>query len=519
MSKKNLERGIILEKIKKSRESQDKLFIDNGEKFQQEFNFPLGGDLKKFVVYEISLEYLTFNQYNGRIASDTQTYEQAGTVIDPYTSEGEKVIREMLWESKKEANNRTLISLRGGQSKVAIITEDGVVIDGNRRSMLLKTNFESGDSKIKTLKTVILPISNLSRTDIEAYETQYQIGEEEKVDYNPINTYLKIRSMYNGLAKKTNIEDDDKALEEMFGENVEAEKKFDPENIDPNAIKQIFKAYGYYKTIQSEGDVKFALKVLSTMEDYLKVIENPGTYRLLYGREEQFRGLTKWLDHYKDCDSPKLFKEYKETDYENLRNLAYDYILIKTKNELFRDIGGRQQTNHVIGSQKAWKAFVSGWESIFRLEAREFNIDISTSSQRQLVKNIEAAENQFSSKFRKDLENNLKDAKDIVSNRKLKTRPLVLIQEGINKIEDLNVNSQTFNTPEVPKLLNDLIDKVEERLEKKSILGYLVRIKKMITKSLENIDEELDVMTSSELEEVKKIAKEISSKAYKIQKK
>ena len=42
---------------------------------------------------------------------------------------------------------------------------------------------------------------------------------------------------------------------------------------------------------------------------------------------------------------------------------------------------------------------------------------------------------------------------------------------------------------------------------------------RLFSKSFLNFDEELDVMTSSELEEVKKIAKEISSKAYKIQKK
>lgn len=85
-------------------------------------------------VYEIPLEYLIYNKYNGRILSRTKTLEKQGRNIYPETEDGQKVIEDLLWKSKITRNGITKKDIYDkGQLKIGIVTKDGIVIDGNRR--------------------------------------------------------------------------------------------------------------------------------------------------------------------------------------------------------------------------------------------------------------------------------------------------------------------------------------------------------------------------------------------------
>ena len=57
-------------------------------------------------VYEIPVDYLIFNQHNGRIGTFVKTYEKQHGPIDASTPEGEKEIIKFLWNSKKSRNNK-----------------------------------------------------------------------------------------------------------------------------------------------------------------------------------------------------------------------------------------------------------------------------------------------------------------------------------------------------------------------------------------------------------------------------
>ena len=94
---------------------------------------------EKRAVYEISVDYLVFNQYNGRIGTCVKTHEKQYGPIDSSTKQGEKIIVDFLWESKKKRNKETEKDIKDkGQLEYGIVTRDGVVIDGNRRCMILK---------------------------------------------------------------------------------------------------------------------------------------------------------------------------------------------------------------------------------------------------------------------------------------------------------------------------------------------------------------------------------------------
>ncbi len=94
--------------------------------------------LKTMEVYKIPLAYLVYNKYNGRILSRTQSLENQKQKIDAELEEGKALIEDLLWKSKIDRNKKTFTSINeAGQEKVGIITKDGIIIDGNRRVMLL----------------------------------------------------------------------------------------------------------------------------------------------------------------------------------------------------------------------------------------------------------------------------------------------------------------------------------------------------------------------------------------------
>ena len=78
-----------------------------------------------------------------------------------------------------------------------MITTDGVIIDGNRRTMLLNRI-----AKFDYLKTIVLPVSSTDDPlEIERLETSFQMGSDEKLSYNPIEKYIKSKTL---LEKLTN---------------------------------------------------------------------------------------------------------------------------------------------------------------------------------------------------------------------------------------------------------------------------------------------------------------------------
>jgi len=488
------------------------------ELLTKELNYPVGGPLKKFTVYEIPLKFLVFNKGNGRIASRVQTLENKGLKIDPYTQSGEEILDSLLFNSKPAKNKQTQADLlEKGQIEIGIITKDGLVIDGNRRSMLLKRNLREKDG-IEIFKTVVLEdIYSDNTEEIENFETQYQIGQDEKVDYNPIDIYIKIRSMYNSYTFSTQQNDSHDEISDALGLGSSSKTaKFDPDKVDINARDKIFKKFEGYKTIKKANDVTFFLEVMSTMEQYLEDIGQPKNYMFLDDREEQFRGLTKWLSKYKGCESKSLFDGCKDIDIEDLRLSSYDYIRIKTKNETFRKIAGSTKENQIIGNEIAWKDFILGWRKIKEDYRVNTTINNDSDNYEEITKSIEQSEKKFDAALKEKLLENLDDAFEIVTNKKRAGQPAKLIKEASSKIKNINVNSPIFDTPEVQQSLEDLAQEIDEMRIKKSTSGALNSIINQLNKIYKDIEN--SNYSEDEIEEYMELAKQISSAAYRIQK-
>ncbi len=85
---------------------------------------------RKLPVFEIPVEYLIFNQYNGRIGTYVKTHQRQFGPIDASTAEGEEIIVKFLWNSKINRNKETLKDIqKNGQLEYDIVTRVGVVVD------------------------------------------------------------------------------------------------------------------------------------------------------------------------------------------------------------------------------------------------------------------------------------------------------------------------------------------------------------------------------------------------------
>ncbi len=383
--------------------------------------------------------------------------------------------------------------------------------------MLLKRNFKESNG-VEIFKAIFFSEITSDDTDqIENYETQYQLGLDEKVDYDPIDIYIKIQKMYDSYKpNQDNLESSFLASDLGLG-TPSKNKKFNPNEVDIKARDKIFSKFQGYKTIKSQSDVVFFLEVMSTMEQYLDDIGHSKNYIFLNDREEQFRGLTRWMKQYKDCESKKLFDTCKKMDIEQIRLACYDYIRIKTTNDDFRKIGGAKEAkSHIVGVENAWIEFRDGWEKIKKTNRVDTQLNIDTDDYEVLTKNIEKSEREFNANLKELLDNNLRLAFEIVGDGLRSGLPKELIKGAKSKIESININSDEFKSPEAQEELQDLVSSIEEKVIKRSTFGAL----NSIISKLELIKDDIENgnHTDGEIEEYAMLAKSINSIAYRIQK-
>ena len=105
------------------------------------------GTTRTEVVWRIPLDYLIYNKYNGRIGSEVLSYEKQNGELNAELDSDRKTIEKFLFLSKEDRNKATMKSLlESGQQRHGIVTADGVIVDGNRRAMLLNKLFHNHEA-------------------------------------------------------------------------------------------------------------------------------------------------------------------------------------------------------------------------------------------------------------------------------------------------------------------------------------------------------------------------------------
>lgn len=363
------------------------------------------GQMVSLDIHRLDLKLLVFNELNGRIGSHIQTHvRQYGQISE---EERQVLIQRFLWDSNEARNKKTLKNLEAkGQLEPGIITRDGVIIDGNRRAMLLNKLASNANESEAYFKAIVLPdVLESNKKEILRLETEYQIGADEKVQYGPIEKYLKCRDM---SAYFTTAE-----IAEMM------------------ALKT--------------PEIEKYLGIMELMDDYLKTIGCEGLYTRLEKTEDLFINLYNALRMW-EKGTGKLKWNPSASDKDDYRLVCFDYIryTYNHKNSINpKDI--RQSLicnsqNGIFSHERVWENFRDQHFEDFDEQSEESLEILAKESVDQNVgldKIAKRRDYDWAEKAHSRIQKNWGKAREKVGNRINAQEPAKLLQQVEDKLETL----------------------------------------------------------------------------------
>lgn len=417
-------------------------------------------ELQAMPVYKIKLENLVYNKYNGRILTRTKSLEAQGRTIDVETKEGKDLIEQLLWESKEERNKTTLEDLnKFGQKRVGIVTRDGIIIDGNRRAMLLNRS-----GRYDYFKAIVLPVTlEQDPLEIEKLETSYQMGEDEKLGYNPIEKYLKSQNLRD---KKVSIADIASWMNEP------------------------------------KSEIEKYIRTMEIMDEYLETYKYDKMYTQLDGREDLYLSVEKWTNYLYGEGSSRGFDGYKDGDVDDLKYIAFDYIRADYEGKEFRVLAEGLRENHFFGDKTIWKDFSDkhfAFIEPIKLEEDPISLDVP-----DLEKALDSRDDTFRSKTLDFLKSNVKEHQEKLGNRQYADQPDKLINKAIEavKVAQTNKNVGKDNVIDKVEELNEITVEIMRKRSPITLLRHINNLltsinAELLTEDKENIEAELKKIQST----------------------
>lgn len=164
----------------------------------------IGGDTKIYDVYKIPLEYLYFNDQNGRINTAYHQYIAKNRKLTPESGDStyNEKFEHFIYEADKAALDKTQFSIESnGQQEPGVILSDGRVIDGNRRfTAIRRIQRKTGIAQSFEATIISLDIDKKAESKkIKQLELDLQLAREERKSYNPID---RIFDVYNTIKEQ-----------------------------------------------------------------------------------------------------------------------------------------------------------------------------------------------------------------------------------------------------------------------------------------------------------------------------
>ena len=360
-----------------------------------------------FNVYLIPVEYLAPNVLNDRIAWKIREFEaEKGRKLSPNNQDDVEYVYDLIEQENPKENAKTLKDLaEKGQQVDGIITKDGIIIDGNRRATLLRKLFKGAASKFnknledfRFFKAIVLS-EDIDDKEIMALETRIQIGEDKKLDYNPICLYIKVDNLSSAEYNDQQIAN--------------------------------------YMNI-SEAEVKDRREIFKLMNEYLEAIGKPNHYTLLEGLEDQFIN-TKTVFKRMDNGTYSTFDwDYSDEDVANFKQVCYDYLRAKFEGKKYREIliGKPNKTNGVFIKKSVWEDFLKNHENIIERNDPQNEHDWELLGKKQFAQNLKDASNKL----------------DDVLNEKNVTSLIGTIQSKVRSLKECLEDSEELNSEDYNRL-------------------------------------------------------------------
>lgn len=400
------------------------------------------GETREEIVWKIPLAYLIYNKYNGRIGSDVLSYEKQNGELNAELDSDRETIERFLYDSKVDRNKTTMDSLlKIGQQRYGIVTSDGTIVDGNRRAMLLNRLFHRREDfgytyaqveQCQYFFAIILP-DDADDRDIQQLETIYQMGEDDKLDYNPIEKYLKCKEL-----KRLGFSEEDIA--------------------------------GFMS--EKPSQIKDWLRILALMEDYLQEYDYDGIYTRLEKTEGPFVDLAGYLDSYtkRGANVRNADWAYTDLDISALKLVCFDYIRARYEGKEFRDIAKTGKEGSIFFFKELWEDFLKQHqentpldeESVQELRERCPNEDLSLLLKQRDNAWVEQAKGQLKGNLNR-FSRKLEDKRDA-------TKPADLIERALSALKSVDCTQSSFtedpHIEEMVKEINTIIWEMKKTLDR-----------------------------------------------------
>ena len=435
--------------------------------------YPLfyNNQMQDMPVYDIPTSYLKLNPVNTRILSKRLELEsQNQSHLDDL--EMQEKIGSWIWESDINKNKKTLEDiLTKSQEKPAVITRDGLVVSGNRRlTIIRRINSEKGSS-IK-LKCIVLKVtysdSKQSEIDIRRLEYSLQTGEDEKVNYDPIEKHL---SAHNYVEKYI-----DKGL-------IKREQAAKDLNFD------------------SVGEFNKSAGIGKLMNQYLEHHDYEKKYSRLYGKTELLEKLYTTYNAYK---SSNRSWDASEADIEDFKLIGFDFIryVYNSDKDVSKEWSDARAIRDLYFTNSRTKNTVFSNRSVFESlrEEHEELADLIEQKDKPLEEiqqefnlSEEAAAEKKDKIFANDVDISNKirgmlgKASNAISDRQKSREPEKYLMEAYDKLKNLIRDNHEFeNNPRNIEFNSDMIDILQSDSQKPKNLELANFIRK-IGDELKNI--------------------------------
>ena len=365
-----------------------------------------------YPVYKVNLDLLYYNDKNDRIAtwiSRYKTENEINEISREHLEEYNEIIHGFIVESNQDKLKATQKNIEMlGQQKHGIVLNDGRIIDGNRRFTCLR-NLSRDDPKFNYFEAIIIDrYIEENAKQIKMLELQIQIGEEARVDYDPIDRLVGI---YTDIVEDRLLTPHEYAI----------------------------------STNQSDGDVDKDVELATLLVEFLEAINAPKRFYL--ARELDLAGPLRELQ--------MILKRIKNEDEKNaIKYAVFTNFLLKPEGDLTRFV---RQIKKIAGSR-------------YMDEFLEKETDIAENILDRLPEVGKVTEETISD-IRKDTEvqEQLKETMEVVINKvkvtDTKERPNQILKKIIHSLEEIDQRIFVkLNEDQTIDLLEQL-DLIEEKVK------------------------------------------------------